>query len=107
MSLIASHKNKHLIGHLSFGKEYKNDLLLFSNKKIVKINSVFSPNPFLSTEILTKFKNQFKKKIIVKQSTFKIFLNLYLKFLKDKKYYFFYKNIIYDSKFREKLNEKK
>ena len=107
LSLIASYKSKHLIGHLAFGKEYKNDLLLFSNKKIVKINSVFSPNPFLSTEILTKFKNQFKKKIIEKQSTFKTFLNLYLKCLKVKKYNFFYENIIYDSKFREKLNEKK
>lgn len=105
LSVLAKYKNKHFIGHFSFGMEYKNDILFFSDREIVTVNTVFSPNPFLDTEIVFKTKNIVKKYRVNMESSFKNFLKLFLSKIKKNNYKFFHQRIIYDSKFREILND--
>ena len=71
---------------------------------IIKINSVFSPNPFLNTFIEIKKNNKNKLIKIRPDSTFKIFFNIFLKCLKNKDLDFFKKKMLFDAKFREIVN---
>ena len=90
-------------GFFCFGGEYTNNLILFSNNKYIELNRVFSPPTDKKLTILFKTKNIFYKKQIEKDDAFNHYLEEILKFLKQKKYNFFYKIILRDSKFREKL----
>ena len=104
LSIQAKYKDKIFYSYLSFGKEYKNDLILFSKNTIIKINSVFSPNPFLQTIIEVKNNN---KTILIKvkpHSTFKTFFNIFLRCLKNNELNFFEKNMLFDAKFRKIVN---
>ena len=90
-------------GFFCFGGEYTNSLSLFSNNKHIKLNRVFSPPQDKKLTILFKTNNILYKKQINKDDTFNNYLKKVLKFLKQKEYKFFYKTILKDSKFREKL----
>ena len=104
LNVLAKYKHKIFFGHFSFGKEYKNEMELFSNDKIINIKSVFSPNPNLNTVVTVKTKNDQFEYIIKKESTFEFFFNLCLKKIKNKKYNFFYKTMFFDAKFRDAIN---
>ncbi len=106
LNVIAKFQNKQFNGHFSFGTEYKNEMTIFSDKELININSVFSPNPNLDTKLIYKKRNKIKKIFIKKQSTFKKFFSLYINKIKNKEYDYFHKNIIYDAKFRQILNDK-
>ena len=90
-------------GFFCFGGEYTNNLSLFSNNKYIELNRVFSSPTDKKLTILFKTKNILYKKQIEKDDAFNNYLEEILKFLKQKKYTFFYKTILRDSKFREKL----
>ena len=64
---------------------------------------MFSPPQDKKLTILFKTNNIFYKKQINKDDTFNNYLKKVLKSLKQKEYKFFYKTILKDSKFREKL----
>lgn len=104
LSLQAKFKDKISYSYFSFGREYKNDLLIFSKKKIIKINSVYSPNPLLNSLIEIRENNKNKKILIKPHSTFKEFFEVFLNSLKKKNFYFFIKDMLFDAKFREKIN---
>ena len=104
LSIQAKYKKKIFYSYFSFGKEYKNDLIIISKNKIVKINSVFSPSPYLSSLIQIKENNKRKKILIKPQSTFKIFFNIFIDCIKKKKLNFFINNMLFDAKFRETVN---
>ncbi len=106
LNVIAKFQDKQFNGHFSFGTEYKNEMTIFSNKELINIKTVFSPNPNLDTELIYKKRNKIKKFLIKKQSTFKKFFSLYISKIKNQEYDYFHKNIIYDAKFREILNGK-
>jgi len=90
-------------GFFCFGGEYTNSLNLFSNNKHIELNRVFSTPRDKKLTILFKTNNILYKKQISKDDTFNNYLKKVLKSLKQKKYNFFYKTILEDSKFREKL----
>jgi predicted dehydrogenase len=104
LSLQAKFKDKISYSYFSFGREYKNDLLIFSKNKIIKINSVYSPNPLLNSLIEIRENNKNKKILIKPHSTFKEFFEVFLNSLKKKNFYFFIKDMLFDAKFREKIN---
>jgi hypothetical protein len=78
--------------------------IIISKNKIVKINSVFSPSPYLSSLIQIKENNKRKEILIKPQSTFKIFFNIFIDCIKKKKLNFFINNMLFDAKFREIVN---
>ena len=104
LSIQAKYKDKISYSYLSFGKEYKNDLILFSKNKIIRINSVFSPNPSLHTFIEVKNNNKTTLIKVKPHSTFKIFFDIFLRCLKDNKLNFFNKSMLFDAKFRKIIN---
>ena len=104
LSVQAKIKDKLFYSYASFGKEYKNDLILFSKDMNVKINSVFSPNPFLSTFIEVRKDNKSRFIKIKAHSTFKTFFSMFIKCLNEKNLDFFKDNMLFDAKFRETIN---
>lgn len=106
LSVQSKTQNKIVYSYFSFGKEYKNNLIIFTKNKIITVNNVFSPNPFQDTNIIVKHQNKFKYNKIKKSSTFKNFFLIYLKCLKNKNFKYFTADILYDSKFRDLIDKK-
>jgi predicted dehydrogenase len=106
LAVQAKFKNKISYSYFSFGKEYKNDLLIFTKNKIIKINSIYSPNPLLNSLIKIRENNKTREILIKPNSTFKIFFEIFLNSLKRKNFHFFIKDMLFDAKFREIINDK-
>ncbi len=104
LSVQAKFKDKISYSYFSFGREYKNDLLIFSKNKIIKINSVYSPNPSLDSLIEIRENNKNKEIFIKPHSTFKYFFEIFLNSVKRKNFRFFINDMLFDAKFREIIN---
>ncbi len=93
-------------GTFKFGGKYKNEIRISNGRKKIIIERVFSPpdNEFLTLKAISK-KN---KKIIKfkKDNCFRNFFKEVLKIIRERKYNFYYKRMIYDVNFRTNLNKK-
>ena len=96
-------KNYSYFGYFKFGGEYKNNMILFTKKRNIEINNVFSPPYNKKLDLLVKQNNVIKKIKIKKDDIFQNFFKDILSSLSRKKFNKFYKIILQDSKFREKL----
>ena len=76
---------------------------MFSKNKYIELNSVFSPPYNKNIKILIKQKDSLHKKKIKKDNVFENFLKKIKYSLNQKKYNFYYKTILEDIKFREKI----
>ena len=97
-------KNNYYLGNFCFGGEYTNNMLLFSNKKKIEINNVFSPPSNKNLKILIRENNSFKQNKIKKDDIFKNFLNEIMNNLNKKIFKPYYKKILIDAEFRNKIN---
>ena len=90
-------------GVFEFGGKYKNQIKISSKEKTIIINRVFSPpdNENLNLVLISK-KN---KKIfrLKRDNCFKNFFKEILKILREKKFFFYYKRMSDDIKFRSNL----
>ncbi len=96
--------NYSYFGYFKFGGEYKNNMILFTKKKNIEINNVFSPPYHKKLNLLVKQNNVIKKIKIKKDDIFLNFFKDVLTSLKRKRFNKFYKIILQDAKFRDKLN---
>lgn len=98
-------KNKYY-GLFEFGKEYKNELIFYTNKKTLSINRVFSPPDDLNLNLKIIEKNKEKNIKILNDNCFENYLIELLEKINKKKYYFYLKQIKQDHIFRDKIEKK-
>ena len=102
-SILCQFEKTSYFGFFCFGGEYKNNLILFSKKQYVELNRVFSPPFNKNMKILIKQKNLLYRQKIKKDNVFENFIKKIKRSLDQKKFDLYYKMIIEDIKFREKI----
>ena len=103
-NIFCQFEKTYYFGYFRFGGEYKNNMILFSMKKHIELNNVFSPPSNKNLKILIKQKNSSYINKIKKCDVFENFLKKVRYSLNQKKFDFYYKTILADAKFREKIN---
>ena len=101
--IFLKYETKIFNGSFKFGEEYKNSLLIYTNKGCIEINRVFSPPEDIKLRIDISKKNQSKIIEIKQDNCFENFLLEVIKNLKKGKYAFYYDRMIKDENFRLKL----
>lgn len=96
-------KNNYYFGYFCFGGEYRNNMTILSNKKHIEINNVFSPPSDKELKIIIKNNNKFQIDKIKKDDVFKNFFLKLIKNLKKNNFESYYKEILADAKFRDKI----
>ena len=92
-------------GQFKYGGEYQNNLCIYTDKKIIELNRVYSPPQDVSLNLLVKEKNNTKIYKIKKENVFeKYFLEVMSK-INQKKYQYYFKKIILINKFVELLKK--
>ena len=86
-------------GQFKYAGEYQNNLCIYTDKKIIELNRVYSPPHDESLNLLVKEKNSTKIYKIKKENAFeKYFLEVMSK-INQKKYQYYFKKIILINKF--------
>ena len=103
-NIFCKFEKNYYFGYFCFGGEYKNNMILFSNKKHIELNNVFSPPSNKNLKILIKQNNSFYINKIKKSDVFENFFKQVKYSYNKKTFDFYYKTILADAKFREKFN---
>ena len=98
---------KYFSGHFSHNGEYENTLTLFTKRKSVTINRVFSPPNDIDLTLQVNEGNISKEKKLKRDDTFFNYFKKIITLLKAKKFGNSYQDLLKDSFFREKLCLKK
>jgi len=98
---------KSFSGYFSHNGEYENTLTLFTKRKSVTINRVFSPPNDVDLTLQVNEGNISKEKKLKRDDTFFNYFKKIITLLKAKKFANSYKDLLKDSFFREKLCLKK
>ena len=98
---------KSFSGYFSHNGEYENTLTLFTKRKSVTINRVFSPPNDVDVTLQVNEGNISKEKKLKRDDTFFNYFKKIITLLKAKKFGNSYKDLLKDSFFREKLCLKK
>ena len=104
VEIIAGKKS--FSGYFSHNGEYENTLTLFTKKKNVTINRVFSPPNDIDLTLRINTDNTNKEKKLKSDDTFFNYFNKIITLLKAKEFENSYQNLLKDSFFREKLCSK-
>ena len=96
-------KKNYYFGYFSFGGEYKNNMMLISEKQNIELNNVFSPPSNKKLDVIIKKNNSLKIRKVEKDDIFRNFFQEVLMSLKKNRYQIFYKKILLDAKFRDKI----
>ena len=94
---------KSFFGYFSHNGEYENSLTLFTKRKKVTINRVFSPPNDISLTFQVNENNIRKEKKLQKDDAFLNYFKQIVILLRTKKFESSYQNLLKDSFFREKL----
>ena len=98
---------KSFSGYFSHNGEYENTLTLFTKRKNVLINRVFSPPNDINLTLQVNKDDTNKEKRLKKDDSFFNYFNQIITLLKTKKFENSYQDLLKDSFFREKLCLKK
>jgi predicted dehydrogenase len=90
-------------GYFCFGGEYKNNMILFSEKKNIELNNVFSPPANKNMKISIKEKNLLTINKIKRSNVFENFFKQIRYSYNKKNFDFYYNTILVDAKFRGKI----
>ena len=96
-------QKNYYFGSFCFGGEYKNNMVLYSKNKHIELNNVFSPPSNKNLKIIIKQNNSLYINKIKKCDIFENFFKQIRYSYNRKKFDFYYKTILEDAKFREKL----
>ena len=92
-------------GQFKFGGEYQNNLCLYTEKKIIELNRVYSPPHDKSLNILVKEKNNTKVYKMKKENAFEKYFFEVINKIKKKDYQYYFKKILLINKFVESLKK--
>ena len=98
---------KYFSGYFSHNGEYENTLTLFTKRKSVTINRVFSPPNDVDLTLQVNEGNISKEKKLKRDDTFFNYFKKIINLLKAKKFETSYRDLLKDSFFRGKLCLKK
>ena len=90
-------------GQFRFGGEYQNDLTIHTNKKIIKLERVFSPPTNINLNIIVREKNHSKVFIIKCDNTFENYFKEVTRLISLKKYDYYFEKMIKTNKFIDLL----
>lgn len=90
-------------GQFKHGGEYQNNLTIYTDKKIISLNRVFSPPVNLNMKITVKENNQTKVYIIKKDNTFENYFTEVTRSISNKKYGYYFNKMIKINKFIDTL----
>ncbi len=94
---------KSFFGYFSHNGEYENSLSLFTKRKKVTINRVFSPPSDINLTFQVNESNIRREKRLKKDDAFLNYFKQVIVLLRNKKFENSYQNLLKDSFFREKL----
>jgi len=98
---------KSFFGYFSHNGEYENSITLFTKRKKVTINRVFSPPNDINLIFQVNESNIRREKRLRKDNAFLNYFKTIINLLKTKKFENSYQNILKDSFFREKITNKR
>ena len=101
-----NYKNQCYNGLFKFGGEYKNEIAFFTKKKILSLKRLFSPPEELDLNINIINKDKVQNIKILRDNCFENYLLEVLKNINFKKYSFYFKQILQDHLFRDKIEKK-
>ena len=78
-------------------------MMLISEKQNIELNNVFSPPSNKKLDVIIKKNNSLKIRKVEKDDIFRNFFQEVLMSLKKNRYQIFYKRILLDAKFRDKI----
>ena len=99
IDFIFDFNDKIFTGKFKFGGEYQNELLLYTKKKIIKLNRVFSPPSDIYLSVTSKEGNKKKSYKVPKDDCFLNYFNEVSEMIQKKKYQFYLKKIVDINKF--------
>lgn len=99
IDFIFDFNDKIFTGKFKFGGEYQNELLLYTKKKIIKLNRVFSPPSDVYLSVTSKEGNKKKSYKVPKDDCFLNYFNEVSEMIQKKKYQFYLKKIVDINKF--------
>ena len=107
-TLMTSSKNLTYFGNFGLEREYTSQIIFFTKKKIIiSPERIFALPPNQNIDLTIKENNKIKKIRVKKDDCIKNFFRDIILSLKNKKFNIFYKNLISDAIFREKIYEQK
>ena len=101
--ILCKFKSTIFSGFFSFNGPYQNNLTFFTNHKKIEINRVFSPPIDQKLKIKIIKKNISKYVEVKKDNAFENYLSKILNNIKKKKFEKFYKMVLKDIEFRDRL----
>ena len=90
-------------GQFKFGGEYQNNLTIYTDKKIIKLDRVFSPPVDIDMNIVVKEKNYSKVYIVKNENTFANYFREVTRLISMKKYDYYFEKMIKINKFIDLL----
>lgn len=105
--IFCKNNKKTFFGNFGFDSEYISEIRFFSSKKIISINhQAFALPSNIDIPVSIKEKNKIKLINFAKDDAIKNFIQECIRAIKSKKYDNYYKNILIESKIREKISLK-
>ena len=101
-----NYKNQCYNGLFKFGGEYKNEIAFFTKKKVLSLERLFSPPEELDLNINIINKDKVQNIKILRDNCFENYLLEVIKNINFKKYSFYFKQILQDHLFRDKIEKK-
>ncbi len=101
-----NYKNQTYNGLFKFGGEYKNEIIFFTKKKVLSIERLFSPPEKFDLNISVINKKNVQNIKVLRDNSFENYLLEVLKNINFKKYSFYFKQILQDHLFRDKIEKK-
>lgn len=106
--VTSSFGNCTLFGNFSFQREYTQQIIFYTNDKIIfSPQRIFALPPNKDLEIIVKRKNKFEKIKVKKDDCIKNFINYCIHSIKEKKFNFFYETMLKDAKVRDFIKKKR
>ena len=101
--VFLKYKTKVFIGTFKFGKKYNNKIVIFLKNKSIEINRAFSPPSNKKLEIQIIKDTRAQKVFVKKDNCFENYLSEVSKNIKNRKYTFYFDQMVKDENFRFKL----
>ena len=90
-------------GQFKYGGEYENNLSIYTDKKIIRLDRIFSPPVNMNMNIVVKEKNLSKIYVVKKDNTFSNYFKEVTRSISLKKYDYYFEKMIKINKFIDLL----